>query len=87
MPKEDVEQIELSPPTDQSEPIPIRVEERRKQRREAEERSNVVLIALLQEMKVEIKEREEQDREEMRCRDNNLQELMKKREEDLTTTL
>ena len=46
---------------------------------EDEESSNVALITLLQEMKAEIREREKQNREEMRCIDNNLQELMKKR--------
>ena len=38
-------------------------------------------------MKVEIKERNEHNREELRCRDNNLQELMKKREEELVASL
>ena len=38
-------------------------------------------------MKVEIKERKEQNKEDMRCKDNNLQELMKRREEALTTSM
>ena len=87
MPEANAKQLELSPLVDHRELAPVRAEERREQRMEVEESSNATLIALLQEMKAEIKEREDHNREEMRCRDNNLQELMKKREEDLTVAL
>ena len=62
-------------------PAFARAEEIRDQRMEAEESINAALIAMLHEIKEEFMEREELNREEMRCRDNK-QELMKKREKD-----
>ena len=42
---------------------------------------------LLQEMKAEIRERDEQTKEELRWRDNHRQDQMIKREKDLVATL
>ena len=63
----------LSPTTDQATPTPARVEERGKQMTETEANNNSELLTLLKEMKEERRERDGQVREELKWRDNHLE--------------
>ena len=75
-----LEQPMLSPTIEEAELTHIRAENRGKQRVEVEESINSELLILLKEMKAEIKERDEQNKEELRWRDNHLKDQMMKRD-------
>ena len=65
---------------DQGSSTPNRVEERRKQRAKTKENSTSELLLLLKEMREEMRGRDELFKEELRWRDNHLDESNKKRE-------
>ena len=58
-----------------------------KKRATTEESNNYELLAMINEMKEELKERDEKIREELRWKDNYFEDQIKKKDNTLATTL
>ena len=69
-----LEQPVLSPNADEAAPAQIRAKKKGKQRAETEDTSTFELLILMQEMRYKMRGRDEQLREELKWRDNHLDE-------------